>query len=826
MNTEMKKYIYILFAALLCMALACNKKEAPYVPGEPDVDGCYGVYFPDQDAAKTHYFAPEAEKTVTITVKRTNANGAIDVPVVLKGEDTDVFDVEAIHFDDAQEETTFTVELSEDAEKAKDFPLTIEIQDPLYASKYSKNNAFFNMSAMIVRWETMGTFTLVQDGYWGEGITFEIVYYEVEGVRYCKSENERDRHALSPGGGISPDGGFWGTGEDYHLNFNWYPNLQNAQGYDYVGLIPNDMGYPHASYGTRYYADNFYYYKVVGSSSVSSYATIEDYIKANNPLGLVLSYYDPRGELHFTMKVCVTAGNFGTFDLVAYKEGYVPTDYSLSLSSDVSKDGKVPVTVTTGADVASLNYAIYEGELGNAALKDHVAAIVKGEEETTKLALTSTVTVLDIALEESGVYTLIALPANAKGELQAEKYASISFNYLAPGDENPVVANAGLDPLSDKYKAQGYDPETALEAWIYGKEITTAKLVVLKKADYEKESESYFKEYTKTKGTALTAAQLETLNGTGFSVIVTKLLPGTPYKLIAYLSNGYEETWLYADATTKGDPDPLTINWTAADFVSKVTKSKFVETDWDLYGRKLTSKGYAAERAKLGVIEVEDGGEVEGEDIVLMKGLSLGAGEYYGFDDTFEGDVYNGLIYGHSNEYGMVTIGGTDYFINAEYHVAGSEENQTYTIDYALIGAYVEEGLIAMVAYPNYISKYGITFDGVVYQAWKDDTAEDLVGSLSGVLDIIFADPDVFPTPNAAAAAISRSSGRIEALKSLRGGYLEAAAKGDVRLRDVNNSFALEIPFEGKAVNATVTVSEETPKTNGRINDELTRFAE
>jgi hypothetical protein len=62
-------------------------------------------------------------------------------------------------------------------------------------------------------------------------------------------------------------------------------------------------------------------------------------------------------------------------DIVGEGEGFVRTDYSLTLDTDFSSDGVTPVYVEAGADVTSLKYAVYEGELNSAQLAAKQEAI-------------------------------------------------------------------------------------------------------------------------------------------------------------------------------------------------------------------------------------------------------------------------------------------------------------------------------------------------------------------------------------------------------------------------------------------------------------------
>jgi hypothetical protein len=799
MNKAMKKLIYILSAGLLVMAVSCRQQETPYVPGEPEVDGCYGVYFPDQEAATTHYFDPSENKTVDITVKRTNAEGAIDVPFVLVGENTDVYTPGTIHFDNAQEETTLTLSLNSNAKEIELYPVTVEIQDPQYAAKYSKNNAFFSMSSMIVVWKNMGTFEIVEDTYWGEGFTTDIIYYEVDGVRYCKTQNYRDRHALGEGS-ISEKGGFWGTSPDLDLQFEWYPEIQDPNDYDYVCLPPNDMGYPHASYGTRYYCDYFSRYRFWGTG-FTSYESFGDYLKDNNPPAFNYCYYDPKGELVFNYSLIVEAGSFGDNVLRAWKQGYVPVDYSLSISADVSEDGVSPLYIQTGADVASVAYVIYEGALGKAVIGDHVSAIAKGEEEVETFTISdpSATSTIEVSLDKTGEYTIIAIPVNDGGEMQPDNYAYTVFCFLAPGDENPVVANAGLETLSGKYVPQGYNQDTALEFWAYGTDITVAKAGIFTYAEYVSATEEELKEFVKS-GEDLGEEALEAINGEGYSLIVENLLPGTQYVALVYFSNGYEELWIEDAATTTGKPLPIYQSFTYQSYVDELEPSS--QNDlfgvYNYYGIEYNHNKTGL-RDYLGKVEIKDskaadkGPDENGlnDEYVTITGLGGSIMKKLGVnDDSMEADLYGGLLY--------FPIDNKDASGNTVYTMSGDGGGYNATnVSYFIP---VMDGYWALVSSSRYAASYNFT--GIGWYLGGDSLA-------SWFYDLLLVDPKkddngIAPSRAVIDYAISKKIAQIERTKIQ--GSKEARPVSEKVLQGVKMN-STRIPFAGKKTEAKVKLS-------------------
>ena len=141
----MKKIYTILFAvASLAFVLTSCNKEVVHQPGEADVDGCYGVYFPSQDESLT--LDPSDPTTATIKVVRANTSGAITVPYTLTG-DTDIITASDIAFADGQSETTCTLTFNS-AVVGISYTCHFVITDEKYASKYKSQPIAFDYTVM------------------------------------------------------------------------------------------------------------------------------------------------------------------------------------------------------------------------------------------------------------------------------------------------------------------------------------------------------------------------------------------------------------------------------------------------------------------------------------------------------------------------------------------------------------------------------------------------------------------------------------------------------------------------------------------------------
>ena len=154
--------------------------------------------------------------------------------------------------------------------------------------------------------------------WWGEVHSAYIKYYEVDGIRYCKTFDEEGD--LS--GSATPGPGFWGNNGDVHLHFVWNASTNYIDipvqyiGYDYQG----DPSTPVNLY------DCYGYYNVLNSTYAGSWATADDFYNANSSMLEKRSYYDGNGGFYLYVEWYYMIGLGGwhpaTFDIVGVAEGY------------------------------------------------------------------------------------------------------------------------------------------------------------------------------------------------------------------------------------------------------------------------------------------------------------------------------------------------------------------------------------------------------------------------------------------------------------------------------------------------------------------------
>lgn len=569
----MKKYINILFAATVAALtmLSCQPKEEPYEAGPKEADNCYGVYFPTQDASGSHVYNPTQDKSMEITLKRTNTKGAITVPMTKVFSEDGVFTATDANFADGQDETTFTVRFDK-AEEGVEYKASFVIEDNNYASIYNSGAIALDFSVLCVDMQYFlnpvtkekAVFTFTQK-HWGETAWAYIKFYEVNGIRTCFTETfdheYKGEHYEAPG--------FFGTAEDVggdgEISFIWYTNDKNGDGYPFVE-VPVFNYYVNSNYPDYVVQgfDYYYYWTVVNPQDALSGMSWLEFAKKYND-SYPLSYYDNNGGFHIYIKTYYMLGLGGwtqdEYDLIGLADGFTRVDYSLSLESDYSVEGITPIYVEAGIDVESLKYAVYEGELNSAQLASKVEAISKGTEEGIKSFSDFVVdeeeavkyATMAVELEKTGNYTLVAVAFDAEGKPQND--ANIAFRYISAEDtdEYAVDIMVGAENVPERYV--DYDDISAFGYYIVGNGITDAHAAIITTAKYNDDPEYYNAAIKADTESALSAEELALVNAEGgFYAIAAGLAPLTSYTLLVWATNGDLETVVTAEHTTDGLP--------------------------------------------------------------------------------------------------------------------------------------------------------------------------------------------------------------------------------------------------------------------------------
>ena len=712
---KFSKYIFAL-AALALASTACVK-EAEYEKGPQDVEGCYGVYFPTQEVLGSNTIDPTAPTSMTLVVARQVSENAITVPISVKG-DTDVINIGEAVFEDGQSETEVTIDFST-AEVGTTYKVELSIEGDEFASKYSDKATHSWFSVLIDTFECIGTGLLRDD--------LITALYNAPNAEY---EVEIYEYGSTPG--------------KYYLKNAYTSKYPHNEEGDYVtedkyfvvdASNPNKVSVPYQKLGMDWGYGEFYVTSFTDEvfnidPSQALYGKLVDKIITFPEKSIMVSMEQKLPSFYY-------GNGSGLFRICL--PGAVLTDYTLKLKAGQSNKGVLPIMFTPGVDVAKVKYAVFEGELYAAGVEKNAAAIADGTQQSVEVTAEQldANNIINITLEETGVYTLVAVTYDAEGA--AQKSASVSFGYVAAEDKVPVVVSAGIGS-ADKYVPSGVNTDTALECWIYGKDLQSVQMGVFSAIDLGKDAQACLAQVQASK--PVSAEILEKINGEGYVSVVNKLNPGTEYCLIVVASNGFETKAVLSDgAYTTGDPHPVYMSFTMDDLSDELIPESSADYfgTYNYYARTFNEDGDAIldTRSYLGQVTISDSETPDSApdeygivtEYMTVSGIVPYAASV-GLDDTFEVEYYDGVVYA-----GNATLTGQPMgYYTALY--TGDENGKLYNA--YLLGGFVEEGYLAFV---NMYADQGVNISGYFLAAFEDAAYTKYAGPFDAFLDILLVDP-------------------------------------------------------------------------------------
>lgn len=819
----LKNLLYLFVAASLFAG--CSDDDTITVGAEDDPN-CYDVYFPSQENIADLELDPSEAPEATFIVRRNRDTDAITVPVTITGSEDGLFTATAIEFDEGQTETEFTVSF-DGAEVGTTYTCEVNIDNPLYASLYTERATGFQFSVTRVKWVLVTGPNGETKGKWRDDFLtqmFDLGGEEGE-IPNAEKEVEIYERADKPG--------YYRISNIYDEDFvktlfgviysNTLPVPTNiiidatkdVTDADVAGVVSNKtnvyfpaqtMGFQYTNFGedfwiVSYCKENF------PTASSSDYGEIKDGILSfpDGAILLTLESIYQQGRLY--------AENTNMTRLIF--PGYRAYDYALRLTAGEPEEGKVQIGVRFGADVTKVKYAFYTGSTNDATVGVRGGEIESGDVESKELAAAGTV---EAEFEATGTYSMVANAYNAAGELANSAY--VNFGYVAAGEEEEqAVDMTVLTELTNENAAQGVTKENAIKVIMYGKNILSGYYGLFTTASIAGLTEEQLLQALPEEGDAFTDADLEDINGNGWTEIFTKLNKGTSYTMLVMANNGYY-TKLYAvEQSTEGDPDPFDVHYTANDLVDYVSKEDLLGKTWDFYAVCPRDKVDPNNRLYIGPVTFSENTEddTDEDDYITAKGMTGLTTATNGYDDSWPILWGDGIIYPKAkhafSKYG-------NYFVT---NLWMWEERPTslHTIDYALMGAYVNDGMIAFVGNGNYVQA-GYTFNGVYIGAFNDAECEDQAGYLKVYHYLLLADPSIYPTPSAAAARANeifheptnfvelRGEERMKALRAEQLGGLKA------------NKTAIKVECASRPADAKVTFKAgEFPKHKGNTTEAI-----
>ena len=534
------KKIFISLLFVLPFLFSCQPQVEPFQPGEEDVAGCYGVYFPSQEATGSHTLDPTMAPQATFTAMRKNTNGAITVPLKVTASADGVFNVGELSFADGQSESTVTVTFP-NSEIGTQYNLSLQIDGDQYVSKYNDQPIAIDYSCLRVEWVKFGHATFYQ-GWWGEEHTANIKYYEVNGIRTCVAECDEGN-------------GIWGDDVNATIQFTWYTKNYNSDGFQLVAIPKQYFGFDYNDWTSKpvdqatypIFLYDYYTYWIERGESLGTF--LEFAAKYGDLDGSYpVSYYDGNGGFYFNARYYIPGlGGFSPdpFELVAIVDGYNRADYSIEIEAGESVNGVIPVDFNFTTDLTNVKYATFEGSLTPTQVENGANAIIEGT--ASGIASIQEAGTANITLPASGTYTVVAVGYNGTS---VKSNASATFNYVAAGDEEKYAVKlfGGTEKTSALYEKDGLNDVNSFQFYLYGEELTDVRIGIFKAADVEDPNDVI------DDLDPVSEKTLAQINGDGYIDIVINLAANTEYLLVAWGTNGYLSKVEAFPYTTNGLP--------------------------------------------------------------------------------------------------------------------------------------------------------------------------------------------------------------------------------------------------------------------------------
>ena len=182
----------------------------------------------------------------------------------------------------------------------------------------------------------------------GSAVEGKIKYYEVNGVRTCKTETD----------GL----GVLGEGNNRDWYFVWYTDS------DRIKLPIQKSGFTNKDYGEATLLSPYYYFGVFNAENNPGLGTYWDFIE--NYSNYPEAYYDGNGGFYFGVEwylfVDYSIGYHpDSYDVVGEADGFVRYDYSGSIYVGPANQGVRDITFNVGKDIASVRYLILDEQIND-----------------------------------------------------------------------------------------------------------------------------------------------------------------------------------------------------------------------------------------------------------------------------------------------------------------------------------------------------------------------------------------------------------------------------------------------------------------------------
>ena len=726
---KMNRYIVYLISAIFAFSAISCQEELTYQPGEQDHENCFGVYFPLQKGAGDLQIEPTDSRVLTYTVRRTNTEGELHVPVKIL-DTAQVFSVTEIHFKDEEPVAELQVYFPS-IELGKTYECTLQIDGDEYVSKYSQNSSSLRFSVTMIKWNKLLGPNGETTGKFRDGV-FQDWFSVSDANAECNVEiQERDDMP-----------GYYRIFDVYGVNYMstlFGGNMSSNcvyQSYMYINATdPDKVWIPTFKCGLILHSD-------YGEISVGSYVT-ENAADFGASISSVYGTLRegviefPSGSLQMKLEMLgwYSANATGKHRIIL--PGYSAKDYHVALTAGVSDErGKLPVKVDFGKDVSQVWMATFEGTLTETAAAEKAEQMLAGTvgADITKVKKEAT---YDFSFDKTGMYSVVAIALDASGNIKSS--ANIAFGYLSAADAmtdaKQVIVTCGLT-VSDKYAQEGLTSKNSLELYINGKNIQRLHAGIYEKAQWDRDSLSLINQI---RGSQFTKSYLDQVNGTGLSLKQGYLVPGTEYVLVVEAYNGYREKLVVAKATTDGKWDPRLAHYDLNDINTDLIPANQDGYYGDYRYYAIEAGRYS--REYLGNASVYVGsGDMEGYTYATIEGLFPNARKNFNMKDDRLTFIYlDGFLYNYAQAFDHFVYEGAFYYPQALMY---TQNGSAYGGMIGLMGGFVADGILAIVDSGQF-AQYGEVCDGFALIAYSDMNHTVYTGLLEIVTEMLLIRPDL-----------------------------------------------------------------------------------
>lgn len=612
-HSTVKTLKHILWAFLATAVWAGCSDDPTYTKGAEENPDNYGVYFPQQDSPVEVEVDPADEATVTYKVRRAKYLDAITVPVEITTSEEGILEIEPITFGPGEQETEFTVSFSK-AEEGVKYTCEIRIEDPRYISLYGPRATGLSFSVIRAGWEPVtsadGTHT---KGKWRDEILSNVYSLSSAGFNpYPEIEVEIFQRSDIPG--------YYRMkvyGDEMLKALAGGPvSFQGRDLYTFVDARdPDKVFIPYQSTGLTLVTDdgelriasnvseNF-----MMDESTGQYGTLKDGVITFPAQSLLI-------ELEKTAGAFYRANRDGMLRILL--PGVEVPDYTVTLAKSEPADGVVNIRASFVADARVMKFSLFEGVLD--AGQTSLAAQDMDASKNFDAEIEGSGTIR-IENKATGKYTLVGC-IYGEGDNTMRDYVSISFGYIAKGDQRPVILTMGLE-ATNEFAGQGITPDNSAKFYAFGEDIESVTYGLFRTDRIEGKN---YDELLDAKGMKFTAGQLASLNDGHFSTMFTGLNGDSAYTLLLRAGNGYIHKIIQADYRTTGQYNPALDTFEYTDFLpakEQPSLDYLKSTTWNYYAFNYAESKPV--RRKIGQVTIEENAEQSSQDMPVLnvKGLS------------------------------------------------------------------------------------------------------------------------------------------------------------------------------------------------------------